>query len=134
MSVSLKKICPAVGRVIVASICMSVVLPAPFGPSRPRTPPFSESESSRTPYWPPRNRLETDSTRSMGPYTAIRHPELRRQRRTWARGRTGGPLLLPDRQLDLARLDKNSRRRIDHGAAALLDGQLRVDLRRQNRR
>ena len=44
-----KWIVPAVGRVIVAIICMSVVLPAPFGPSSPITPLPIERERSRTP-------------------------------------------------------------------------------------
>ena len=49
-----KRIRPEVGRVIVAIICMSVVLPAPFGPSSPRTPGPAERLSPRTPYLPRR--------------------------------------------------------------------------------
>ena len=40
---------PEVGFVMVASICIRVVLPAPFGPSSPSTPPFNSSVKSRTP-------------------------------------------------------------------------------------
>jgi hypothetical protein len=40
---------PEVGRVMVAIICISVVLPAPFGPRSPSTPPLMSSETPRTP-------------------------------------------------------------------------------------
>src|SRR5688572_30285926 len=60
---------PADGFVTVAIICMSVVFPAPLGPRRPRTPPFTLSERSRTPYLPEEKRLDTDSRWSMRGYT-----------------------------------------------------------------
>src|SRR3954462_12627789 len=48
MSAPFHNALPAVGAVIVARMDISVVLPAPFGPSRPSTPGASESEKSRS--------------------------------------------------------------------------------------
>src|SRR2546423_7234294 len=62
---------PLVGRVIVAIICISVVLPAPFGPSSPITPDFTSSERSRTPKLPARKRFETFSIVSTPDYGRV---------------------------------------------------------------
>src|SRR5262245_60838437 len=66
MSVPWKDISPDVGLVMVAISCMSVVLPAPLGPSRPTTPAPTSSDTSATAVMPPRNRLVTRSSLSMG--------------------------------------------------------------------
>jgi hypothetical protein len=56
---------------IVAIICMSVVLPAPLGPSNPITPDFTSRERSRTPKFPARNLFETLSILSTPKYGQI---------------------------------------------------------------
>src|SRR5262245_17821832 len=51
---------------MVAIICMSVVLPAPFGPSNPSTPEEIVKERSLTPYTPDLYFLDTFSIRIIG--------------------------------------------------------------------
>src|SRR5215472_4514785 len=58
---------PSVALVIVARILMSVVLPAPFGPSRPSTPGPSCSEKPRRAQFPPPYRVLTFSMVSRTP-------------------------------------------------------------------
>ena len=61
MSVPFQRTLPSVGFEIVASMRISVVFPAPFGPRSPMTPGASESEKSLSPQTSALYRLLTCS-------------------------------------------------------------------------